>query len=290
MDHIIKFDISTLPTTLYADYGCSHKPILHVDRVVNHDVLLFILSGCMPVVEDGTEYFLKAGDIFFLKNGIHHWGETPFDENTSWLYIHFRHDDVKDDIPEISPDYTRIKYVYSFENDYRRVLTLPKHMHNMLNTDIGDKFKKTVDLFNSDNPYHIAYVNTCLHDLLVDIYMHKYNNFSPNSTSARVEKLYRFLQENVNKPFSTEDIENHMELSFKHLCKIFKSNTGMTLHECHTKFKIEKAIRMLCTTELNISDISEMLGFSDPLYFSNVFKKNTGMSPRTYRKNHSSRL
>lgn len=290
MKHLIKFDISTLPATMYADYGCCRKPILHVDRTANHDVLLLILSGCMPVVEDGKEYFLKAGDIFFLKKGIHHWGETPFDENTSWLFIHFRHAEVPDDIPELSSDFRHIKNVHCSEEDYRRVLTLPKHLHNMLNTDIEDKFRKVVELFNSDNPYLMAYVNTCVHELLVDLYMIQHTNASPDSTASRTRRIYRFLSDNVEKPFSPTDLEKHMELSFKHIGKIFKEQTGMTLHECHTKFKIERATRMLCSTSLNISEISERLGFSDPLYFSNVFKKHTGLSPRTYRNKYSSVL
>lgn len=287
MEHILKFNIATLPATLYADYGYSHKPILHVDRTADHDVLLFIISGCMPVIEDGKEYFLHAGDIFYLKRGVHHWGETLFDEDTSWFFIHFRHNEPDENIPEISPDYKLAKYIQCKEEDYHYVLTLPKHLHNMKNTPIEDKFKKLIELFNSDNPYLIAYVNTCLHDLLVDIYMYKHINHSPNSPSSRVDKLYRYLQENVNKPFSADDIEQYMDLSFKHLCKIFKNKTGMTLHECHTQFKIKKAIQQLCTSDITISEISESLGFSDPLYFSNVFKKHTGMSPKTYRKKYS---
>ncbi len=290
MEHILKFDISTLPTTVYTDYGYSHKPILHTDRTADHDVLLFILSGCMPVVEDGKEFFLHAGDVFYLKKGIHHWGETLFDEDTSWYFIHFRYNEPNSDIPEISPEYKHIKNVQCNEEDYKRILTLPKHLHNMKNTTIEDKFKKIVDLFNSDNPYLMAYVNTCLHDLIVDIYTYTRSNYTKNINTSRVEQIYRYLQENVDKPFSANELEKHMELSFKHLCKIFKSSTGMTLHECHTKFKMKKAIHLLCTTDITISETSEILGFSDSLYFSNVFKKNIGMSPRTYRKKYSSIL
>ncbi len=302
MEHIIKFDMSTLPAIMYADYGFCRKPILHVDRTATHDVLLIILSGCMPVVEDGIEYFLKAGDIFFLKKGVHHWGETPFDENTSWFFIHFRHEtnanhenlfnntEDADIIPELSSDFRRTKNVQLAEADYHRVLTLPKHLHGMLNTEIHDKIKKVVELFNSDNPYMLAYVNSALHELLVDLYLFKRTNTDPDSSSARIRKIYRFLSDNVEKPFSPSDLEQHMELSFKHIGRIFKEHTGMTLHQCHTQFKIDLAIRMLCNGNLNITEISETLGFSDPLYFSNVFKKHTGLSPRAYRDKYSAVL
>ncbi len=287
MEHILRFNIQELPATLYADCGFSHKPILHTDRIADHEVLLFIISGCMPVVEDGKEYFLRPGDIFYLKRGVHHWGETLFDEDTSWMFVHFRHNEPDENTPEISPDYRHAKYEQCKEEDYNRTLTFPKHLHNMKNTAIEDKFKKLIELFNSGNPYLIAYVNSCLHELLVDIYMYGKTNLSPNSTSFRIEKIYNFFQKNVNMPFSATALEEYMELSFKHLCKLFKSSTGITLHECHTNFKIKRAIQLLCTTNMNIAEISEELGFSDPFYFSNVFKKYTGLSPRTYRKTYS---
>lgn len=302
MEHIVKIDMQTMPAIMYADYGCCRKPILHVDRVATHDVLLLILSGCMPVVEDGREYFLKAGDIFFLKKGVHHWGETPFDENTSWLFIHFRHtSNISDnghtgntihlnDIPELSPDFKRNKNVQFSEGDYHQVLSLPKHLHNMLNTDTHDKIKRIVELFNSDNPYMLAYVNIALQELLIDLYLIKSTNNKTDAMSTRIDKIYRFLSDNVEKPFSPSDLEAHMELSFKHIGRIFKEHTGMTLHQCHTQFKIDRATRMLCNGNLNVTEISENLGFSDPLYFSNVFKKHTGLSPRAYREKYSSVL
>lgn len=287
MEPIIKFDISTMPTTLYADCGYCHKPMLHVNRTANHDILLFVLSGCIPVVEDDHEYFLKAGDVFFLKNGIHHWGETPFDEGTSWFFIHFRHDTSPADAPELSPDFRRTKNVHCLENDYRHIITLPKHLHNMLSTNIADKIKKIVELFNSDKPYQMAYVNSYLHQLLVDLYLQEQTKINPDSTSARIQRVYNFLLENVENPFESTKIEAHIGLSYKHIGKIFKEETGMTLHQCHTKFKIERATSLLCATSMTISEISEHLGYSEPLYFSNVFKKHTGISPRGYRNRYS---
>ncbi len=290
MKHVIKFDISTMPTTLYADRGYCRKPMLHVDRIPNHHILLMILSGCMPVVEDGREYFLKEGDIFFLKKGIHHWGETFFDKNTSWYFIHFLHKEPTEEIPEFSPDFRPTKNVHCSEADYRRGITLPKRLSNMLHTNIEDEFQKVVRLFNSNNPYQIAHVNACLHTLLTDLYIQKQAKDASNGASARIQRIYHFLSENANRPFSSAEIEAYMGLTFKHIGKLFKEQTGMTLHECHTRFKIERATRLLCSTNMTISEISESLGYLDPLYFSNVIKKHTGMSPRAYRNKYSSVL
>lgn len=290
MEHVIRFDISKLPTMLYADYGCCRKPMLHVDRIADHEILLLVLSGCIPVVEEGQEYFLKSGDLFFLKAGVHHWGRTPFDKDTSWFFIHFGQDTPSEEIPELSVDFRRTKNVHCAKEDYQRVLTLPKHLHNVKNTDIEDKVRKLVELFNSDTPYLMAYVNACLHELLTDIYVQKHTTQAPDSTAARIQRIYHFLSENVEHPFSSADIEAHMNLSFKHIGKLFKEQTGMTLHQCHTKLKMERAARLLCSTDMTVTEISESLGYANPLYFSNVVKKYTSLSPRAYRNKYSSML
>ncbi len=290
MDKTVRFNISTMPITMYADFGKCHKPILHVDRTAHCEVLLFILSGCMPVVEEGTEYFLQAGDVFFLKQGVHHWGQTPFSPGTSWYFVHFTHDDVNPDTPEISPEFFHEKHVDCTAEDFNRIITLPKHLHNMLNTDLQAKFEKMTELFNSNNPYLIAYLNPCLHELLVDIYMESLRSPDPRNSDTRIHNVFTYFTLHINEPFNSKGLSDYLGLNYRYLSDIFSKKTGMTLHECHTRIKMEKACKMLCQERNTISEISEQLGYSDPLYFSNVFKKNTGMSPRTYRQKYTSKL
>lgn len=244
----------------------------------------------MPVVEDGTEYFLHAGDVFFLKHNVHHWGMTPFDSDTSWIYVHFKHDEPDASLPEISPDFFHRKHIDSTLEDYQKVITLPKLLHNMRKTSIEDKFRKLVELFGPGKPYLIAYVNPCLHELLMDIYMYALNSPNPESKDARVNRLISYLGKHIKEPFDSMAIEDYMELSYKYLGELFKSKTGITIHEYLTNMKIDRASRQLCETTRSITSISESLGYSDPLYFSTVFKKNTGMSPKTYREKFSSKL
>ena len=65
----------------------------------------------------------------------------------------------------------------------------------------------------------------------------------------------------------------------------FKAILGMTPVEYLRKFRIAKAMELLCTTEMTLSEISEKTGFSDVSLFSRVFKQNVGLPPASYRKN-----
>ena len=75
-------------------------------------------------------------------------------------------------------------------------------------------------------------------------------------------------------------------MSEGHFIRQFKSYTGQTPLEYRAFKKIETAKSLLAGTDLSITDISASLGFDDPLYFSRVFKRQTGVSPREYRNKY----
>ena len=49
--------------------------------------------------------------------------------------------------------------------------------------------------------------------------------------------------------------------------------------------RIENAQRLLCTQDYNVTEVAAIVGYDNPLYFSRLFKKQTGISPTDYRKN-----
>ena len=70
--------------------------------------------------------------------------------------------------------------------------------------------------------------------------------------------------------------------SFSHM---FKDRMGMSPMHYLNYQRIEKAKDFLLSNSMTISNISRLVGFDDPLYFSRVFKKYTGASPQAYYQN-----
>lgn len=73
--------------------------------------------------------------------------------------------------------------------------------------------------------------------------------------------------------------------SYDYLRKLFKSEMGMTPHNYLISLRMQMAEKLLCSTcgiEQNISQIAYVCGFAEPLYFSRVFKKHFGCSPKNY--------
>ncbi|MNJ25671.1 HTH-type transcriptional activator Btr [compost metagenome] len=65
---------------------------------------------------------------------------------------------------------------------------------------------------------------------------------------------------------------------------MFKSETGESYLEFLTKVRMEEAKRLLKDSDLKAYEIAELVGYSDQRYFSQVFRKHTGMKPTDYRK------
>jgi YesN/AraC family two-component response regulator len=71
-------------------------------------------------------------------------------------------------------------------------------------------------------------------------------------------------------------------MNYAYLSSLFRKETGKSITQFKNELLIEKAITKLKNEAVNISEVSDDLGFSNPFYFSRVFKKVTGVSPTTY--------
>ena len=97
-------------------------------------------------------------------------------------------------------------------------------------------------------------------------------------------KAKHFIEENYADPNTTlSTVAEAVCLSPNHFSTIFSQECKTTFIEYLTNVRIENAKRLLKETDMKGYDIAYDCGFSDPHYFSYIFKKNTGLSPREYK-------
>jgi two-component system response regulator YesN len=87
-----------------------------------------------------------------------------------------------------------------------------------------------------------------------------------------------------------ESIAKVSGMSPAHFSTIFRQEVGITYIEYLTDIRIEEAKRLLSETRMRSSDIAYEVEYTDPQYFSYLFRKKTGMSPTEYRKTHTEEL
>lgn len=98
---------------------------------------------------------------------------------------------------------------------------------------------------------------------------------------------YNLILQYLAEYYATADLDGicrHFHRSPSHVSHTFKKNSGMTLRAYCNKLRLEKAERMLLSTDFSVTRIAFETGFGDVSHFINLFRKKYGASPLAYRK------
>ncbi|HRX58178.1 MAG TPA: helix-turn-helix domain-containing protein [Eubacteriales bacterium] len=101
--------------------------------------------------------------------------------------------------------------------------------------------------------------------------------------SQHVTEAIRYINKNINRKLTLEQIAGAVGISRTHLCAIFKKETGKTLISYFTERKITEAKRLLSTTDMPLGAIGEYLGYSSQSHFQKVFRDFAGETPLAFR-------
>ena len=110
-------------------------------------------------------------------------------------------------------------------------------------------------------------------------------HFGDKEILNRINRAKIIMQENIFNPITPEEIAAQLNLSYSWFRRAFKEYTGFSPAKYITVLRLKKAKTMLVSTPKSIKDISLSLNFENVEYFSTFFKKMTGKTPMSYRKN-----
>lgn len=111
------------------------------------------------------------------------------------------------------------------------------------------------------------------------------NNVKQSKQLQRFEIAKIFVNANYRLPLTVADVAENVCVSSSYLMSLFSKYAGMTLTEYLNYVRISKACALIYENEkTSLSGVSAAVGYSDPLYFSRVFKKIVGVCPREYSR------
>ena len=117
--------------------------------------------------------------------------------------------------------------------------------------------------------------------------LHRFINISFDLLQARhsdiIYKTMEYIKSNYTQKLTLDEISNHIYLSRSYLSSVFKKETGGNLTTYINHIRIEKSKKLLLDRSVSLADIAGLCGFDDQSYFSKVFKKDVGVSPKKYR-------
>ena len=228
--------------------------------------IIYVNSGILKAEVNGRNICAEKGDVIIYKP--HEKQCYTFDRpDIETYWVHFSGMGAEEILKRAD---LWIKSVYATENG-NRITALFDEM-------IKEKTLK--------NYRYEMFCEAKLIEIIAEI-----SRFATSDTNAEKpqQKLIYGIIEKMRDDFARDiQIDEYAVLCglsrsrFEHL---FKEVTGLTPHRYLTKIRFDKARYLLSNTNLNVSEISYMTGFSDSLYFSRLFRKKFGTPPSEYRKN-----
>lgn len=168
-------------------------------------------------------------------------------------------------------------YLVSLSSMMARVLESNQHVASKAFTFNTACFMLIDEKLNDDNAIEVA-------DMLIELYMHVLiDKKRPVLLHKTVNKVILYIDERVETSLTVEGIAEAFNISTSHLSRIFREHTGSTLVEYINIRKVEESQYHLRFSDKKIADISDQFFFCNQSYFTRIFKRYTGQTPKKFR-------
>lgn len=125
-------------------------------------------------------------------------------------------------------------------------------------------------------------LNSLLEEVAIKI-ASKVNNFNNKSIKLILRKALDYIQEHYSEQVTLNEVAENIYVSTFYISRMFKKELGKSFVDYLNDVRIEKAKELLKDVKYKTYEVAEIVGISDPHYFSKLFKKYSGMTPSEYR-------
>lgn len=232
----------------------------------DHYLIHYIISGEGYYTTKGISHHLHAGDSFLVYPNT----EVTYyaDEKNPW-------------------EYAWVGFTGSDAAMILQATDFSKSSPVINETPDGSLIQKRIlEIYdNRGNEYtHAVEMTGGLYTLLAIYMQNATKKTDANTAQSYVQKAIEFITSNYSYPITIEDIASYVGLSRSHLFRSFETVLGQSPKEYLTDFRMKQACYLLENTNLSITAIANSLGFDNSLYFSKIFHKELGTSPKVWRK------
>lgn len=231
-------------------------------------ILIYCTEGKGWFNVNGVHHDIEKEQFFIIEAGLPHTYAASERNPWSIYWIHFTGEKS-----------------HLFKSIYNKVFNID---------DAPDaRFKDRLILFeeiyqNLEKGYSIEnleYTSLCLWHFIASFhFISQFREVNKASKGNIIQEAICFMQKNINKKLSLEEIAESVRYSPSHFGQLFLKKTGHTPLNYFTHMKIQKACQLLDFSDMKIKEIADKLSFYDQYHFTKVFIKILGESPSSYKK------
>lgn len=131
----------------------------------------------------------------------------------------------------------------------------------------------------------VEYLDNELADQMIKDYCEAVKYFSTKGYSELIKEVISYISNHMFTPLTLEEVANEFHVNGAHLSRKFKQETGFTFTVYVNNKRVEYAKLLFHEGNTSITEVASLAGFNSSSYFSKVFKKEVGISPKKYMKN-----
>ena len=245
--------------------------------------ITYVQKGTMCYKVNHMVYHLKEGDIVFNNSGALHSGTMENQKDCAYIPVTFD---------------SRLIYGF-FQSTINSKYVDPVIQDSLLPAICIDQSEpwhkpfreyllRIIDLDEKKPDFYELDITICLQSmwrLLLEHITYEPQASRENSLEYdRIKKILSYIEENYQNKITLNDIAGHIHLCESECTRLFKRHMNTTLFAFLQEYRIERSLEFL-QDDQPVSAVADKAGFSDPNYYSKVFAKIKGCSPREYR-NH----
>ena len=225
---------------------------------------------------DGTVHETNAGDILVINsNEVHSiWDDH---NKTKALSLIFPYAFIKSEIPDYDNKSFRLTNRLAYSDLQREKLAelrgLLDRYFVVMESDGAEKAR----LLLKGMLYQILFL------LDTHFSVPKTDQNRGSSSLPLISAITEHIDENLEKDLALDQLAAAFHLSYTHLCRLFKKETGSTIHSYIVEQRLNQAVKLLMFTDKNIRYIVDACGFPNQKSFSAAFKNKYGLTPKRYR-------
>lgn len=254
-----------------SEHPLSYRFLPAAGRKLDEYQLIYCSSGAGVFrSETAGEMQVKAGDVMMLFPQERHTYHPDADTGWKEYWIGFRGPNIE----------MRVKN--GFFSPQHPLFHLPMSMNYDIIHLFDQGIKAAQHMEKGYQQLLSGYVNMLLG------YISSYDNTASQAEKETTEDMHQallFIHNNYYKDICSEDIAIAINWGYSRFRKVFLQQTGMTPYQYIQETRIKHSKFLLLNTTKPLKEIAYDVGFSNPDYFSTAFRRITGISPHSFRKN-----